>query len=89
MGELKAINGKGKEMELLSAINRMNKLSADIESISEWLADVQFNSKPVTGRSWVQVSRAINEVIGDLADERDVLEEKIKLAVTGIVIELD
>lgn len=79
----------GKELDVLKAIRRMNKLNSDVESLTEWLATVQFNSKPVNGRSWVQVSRAINEVIGDLAEERDVLAEKINSAVAGIIIEID
>lgn len=74
-------------MELLKAIGRMNKLDSDISSLDKWFSNLQVNEKPVTGREWLKLKRAIDNVIGDLAEERNELEEKVVIAVEGIEIE--
>ena len=74
-------------MELLKAIDRLNKLNKDIASLEDWIAETQFKTKPVTGRSWIKVEKALKEAVYDLCDERDELEEKIKEATVGIEID--
>lgn len=74
-------------MELLKAIDRMNKLGSDITKLDNWFSHLQVNEKPVTGREWLKLKKAIDGVIGDLAEERNELEEKVTKAAEGIEIE--
>lgn len=73
-------------MELLKAFERMSKLDSDVKKLDEWVAHLQFNNKPVTGREWVRLRKAIEGVIGDLAEERNELEDKLTVATVGIEI---
>ena len=74
-------------MELLKAIEKLNKLNSDIDKLDEWLSHLQINDKPATGRTWIKLKRAIDTVIEDLATERDELEDKITKATEGIEID--
>ncbi|MEB5480883.1 hypothetical protein P8825_15060 [Shouchella clausii] len=73
-------------MEVMEAAERAFKLNSDIEKLSEWVAHLNFNDKPITGMEWLKLQRAIELVIGDLAEERNVLEEEIKRSTAGIEI---
>lgn len=74
-------------MELLKAIKRMNKLDEDINKLDNWFNHLQVNEKPVTGKEWVKLKRAIGGVIDDLATERNELEEKITAVTDGLEID--
>lgn len=74
-------------MKLLRAIERLNKLDSDITKLDHWLSHLQFNEKPVTGKEWHKLKSAISAVIDDIAEERDVLEEKVLVVVKDLEIE--
>lgn len=74
-------------MELLKAIARMNKLDSDITKLGNWISQLQMNEKPVSGREWIKLKKAIDGVIDDIAEERNELEEKVSKAVEGVEID--
>jgi uncharacterized protein YdcH (DUF465 family) len=78
------------ELDLLEAVKRLNNLRDDVDKLDNWIAELHFGDKekrkPVSGQSWFKVERAIKDVIGDILDEHEELEEKIKKATEGIEI---
>lgn len=73
-------------MELLEAIKRFNQLDSDVQKLEEWLGRLSYTEKPVTGRTWLKLKKAIDNVIGDIAEERNALEEQFKSIVLEDVI---
>lgn len=73
-------------MQLLDAIKKLNKLDSDIEKLGNWFADLNVNSKPITGKSWIIIKKSIDNAIDEIVEERNALEEKVVKATEGIRI---
>ncbi|GIN08708.1 hypothetical protein J1TS1_28530 [Shouchella clausii] len=73
-------------MDVMEAAERVFKLNSDIEKLSEWVAHLNFNDKPITGMEWLKLQRAIERVTAELVEERNALEEEVKQSTKGIKI---
>lgn len=79
-------------MELLKAISKLNNLEKEARDIENWLSDVKSNSnneKPVYGQNWFKLEKAINNVIGEIYEEIQVLEVRIKDVAEGLEVDTD
>ncbi len=74
-------------MELLKAVEKHTVLKDEIKKLDDWLAHTEYNNRPVNGLNWRKVTKAINDVISEMVEEKLVLEEKIVNATKGIEID--
>lgn len=73
-------------MEVIKAVERLNKLKEDADKIDRWLAGLKTGDRPVNGKSWYRLEQAISDVMHDVLDEEEELEKKIIEATKDIEI---
>lgn len=77
-------------MELIKAIEKLNKLKNDAKNIEEWILEVEHGpgKTPVKGTNWRKVKKAIDDVLDDIHLEIQTVETKIQEVTIGIEVDV-
>ena len=75
-------------MELLKAINLLEKRKEELEALEVW-ADSLESDKPIRGEYWERIVRNIDEVLTDFQEENERLEREIESVAQSLKIQWD